>query len=441
MTAKGTPPIDYESPPRSKTSGHKSRHLAQLSNVPILGRSRWMARIQQVAAEEKPGGKLPQLTAFLQISKWLVPYLRDVFHKKARYRTYPKGETGIFPIGGRGEAPVRLAVVADWGTGTLESETVAANMRAGKPHYTLHLGDVYHLGDAQEIEENCLGKKTKNYGGVAWPKGSRGSFALMGNHEMYSGGQGYYGRFLPQLGLMHADESVTEPQRAGYFCLEGEHWVVLGLDTGYHSGGVPLLGVIPGVRDIAALNVDARFDDKMVAWLRETMAALEQKNGRKKPVIVMSHHQPMSAFEQYFPKPARQMAEMGILKGQEFVWLYGHEHRLTVYEKQTVAEDLVAYPRCVGHGGMPVSVSRLTTEDKRVKLYDPRVHAIDCEHPKTKVGFNGHLMLTMEGDRLTVDYHDIVGNRVLWTETFTPDGAGGLTQTGTKPAAKGLKAG
>ena len=400
-----------------------------------------MARVQQVASQAPQGSKLPQLTAFLQISKWLFPYFRDVFHKRARYRSYPAGETGVFPLEGKVHGAIRLAVVADWGTGTLESETVAANMQASKPHYTLHLGDVYHLGDAQEIEENCLGKVTKNYGGVTWPLGSHGSFALMGNHEMYSGGQGYYSCFLPRLGMLHEDGSVQSPQHAGFFCLEGEHWIVLGLDTGYHSGGVPLLGMVPGVRNIAALNVDARFDDKMIAWLGKTMTAIDSRSERRKPVIVLTHHQPMSAFEQSFPKPAQQLAATGFFEGRELVWLYGHEHRLTVYEKQTLPGDLVTYPRCVGHGGMPVSESRLEDGDPRVLLYDPRVHAIDCDHPRTKVGYNGHVLLTLEGERLRLEYHDIEENRLLWSETFRPDGKGGLEHECSKPTAKGLTPG
>ena len=434
------PAIDYSKPARSKQTHHKSRHIARLSSIPVFGRSKLLSRIQSVAAQSAPGRRYPQMMAFLEVSKWLVPYFRDVFHKNARYRTYPTGESGVFAAG-LPRSELRVAVAADWGTGTLESEQVAANIKAGKPHFTLHLGDVYHLGDAQEIEENCLGQTTKNYGGVAWPLGSRGSFALMGNHEMYSGGQGYYERFLPKLGLLHADGTVKSQQYAGYFCLEAEHWILLGLDTGYHSGGIPLLGVIPGVNTIPALNVDARFDDKMLKWLKKTMDALQPKTGAKKTLIVMTHHQPLSSFEQYYTKPAQQLADLGILEGQEFVWLYGHEHRLTVYKKQEVVDGLVAYPRCIGHGGMPVSVSKLKKPDDKVLYYDPRVHAIDVDHPKTKVGYNGHLMLTIEGDRLTIEYHDIVKNRVLLTETFRRGQRGGLEHMCSKAAERGLKTG
>src|SRR5262249_33012166 len=180
-------------------------------------------------------------------------------------QTYPIGKTGIFRVAAPQDSRLRIAVAADWGTGTLEAMTVAENINKCSPHYTIHLGDVYYMGEAAEVHENCLGKRRHNYTGVTWPMGSHGSFALMGNHEMYSGGQGYFRTFLPGMGVFKASSIVEDPQSASYFCLETEGWLVLGLDTGYHSGGVPLLAAIPLINRIPFLNVDARFDDEMLA--------------------------------------------------------------------------------------------------------------------------------------------------------------------------------
>ena len=130
-----------------------------------------------------------------------------------RDRTYPAGKTGIFGIAAPPQdGPLRIAVAADWGTGTLEADTVANNMKLCAPHYTLHLGDVYYMGETPEIDENCLGMPTNNYTGVYWPLGSLGSFALMGNHEMYSGGQGYFQTLLITLGLLSPPNTVKDPQ-------------------------------------------------------------------------------------------------------------------------------------------------------------------------------------------------------------------------------------
>jgi hypothetical protein len=413
-------PPDFSKPPRSRETRHKSRHLARLANIPIFGRSKFVARLQQAAHHVAPEGKFPTPKEFLELLQWLGPYIKDFFRSKVAYPEYATGETGIFRLEAPHHAPLKIAVAADWATGTLESETVAANMLAGKkPYYTLHLGDVYTMGEAGEIEENCLGKSTGNYVGVAWPHGTHGSFALMGNHEMYSGGHAFMETFLPTLGLYNEHGKITSQQQASYFCLVADAWVILGLDSAYHSGGVPMLAGVPGISKIPWLNVDSRFDAKMLTWLQRTLKSLKESGDADKPVIVLTHQQPFSKFETAFPKPVQQLASLGFLKNREFVWLCGHEHRFTVYTKQQV-QGLTMYPRCIGHAGMPVSVSKLNTPTPEVAFYDPRTHAIDKQDTKTQVGYNGHAVLVFDGGKLTIEYRDIVDNALLLSETFTP---------------------
>jgi hypothetical protein len=104
------------------------------------------------------------------------------FHKKHAFRDYTthgKG-TGIYPIDDR----VKISLAGDWGTGTDEARIVAAAMEKSEPDFTIHLGDVYYVGDDNEMRENVLGEKTSPYAPVKWPMGAKGGFALNGNHEM-----------------------------------------------------------------------------------------------------------------------------------------------------------------------------------------------------------------------------------------------------------------
>jgi hypothetical protein len=366
--------------------------------------------------------------AFLKFWKWIFPYLHDLGRKDVPYKTYPKGQTGIFRIAAPPQdGALRIALAADWGTGTLESETVAENMKGCSPHYTVHLGDVYYMGDVPEVKENCLGHCTKKYKGVHWPvQNCLGSFALMGNHEMYSGGEAYFRDFISTLGLLNPNGTVKDPQSASYFCLETDHWIVLGLDTGYHSAGFLLLAPVPLINRIPSLNVDARLDEKMLTWLQLTIEAFTAAGSAKKSILLLTHHQPISSFEPAFPKSAQQLAQLSFFKDREFVWLYGHEHRLTVYEKQTIANSLRAHPRCIGHGGMPVSKTRLSRPDPNILYYDPREHAIDSEHPQMTVGYNGHVVLIFRDSAMTIEYHDILNNDLLLSETFRSNGSGSL---------------
>jgi hypothetical protein len=408
--------------------------VANVSNMPLLGRTALIARIQQVATELPPSTRFPRLVAFLQFWKWILPYLRDCLHSNIPYRAYPVGKSGIFDIPSPADgSPLRIAVAGDWGTGTVEADTVAKNMKLSSPHVTIHLGDVYYMGESGEIDENCLGQRTKSYSGVYWPIESLGSFALMGNHEMYSGGHAYFDVFLKKLGVLNPDKTVKDPQSASYFCLETEHWLVLGLDTGYHSGGVPAFAAIPGLNKIPFFNIDARFDDKMLAWLKQTMNTLKAKGSFNKSILLLTHHQPFSSFDRAYTKPAEQLVELGFLDGREFVWLCGHEHRVTVYKQQTIANKLRAYPRCIGHGGMPVAITKLGRSEPSIAYYDPRQHPIDNEDPNTMVGYNGHVVLFFSGAELTIEYHDIVDDNLLLRETFIPTGTGGFQHSTFEP--------
>jgi len=431
---------NFANPKPSNETRTKPRHLALLSNTSVLGRSTLLSRIQQEVLDVY-GGKFPSLIKFVTSPKWFFLYLKDFIHLNARYRTYPKDKSGIFRVEAPPHDRLRIAVAADWATGTIESEKVAENILSAKPHYTLHLGDVYFMGEKSQVEENCLGESTSRFDGVNWPvEEVRGSFALMGNHEMYSGGHGYFEKFLRHLGLFDHHGGVSDPQSASFFCLDAGRWIILGLDTGYHSGGVPGLFRVPLVRSLPFLNVDAHFDRKMLKWLRQTIDALHPEEIRKKSILLLTHHQPISAFERAFGKQVRQLKKLKFLDGREFVWLYGHEHRLTIYNLQDVGRSMQAYPRCIGHGGMPVELTSLAKPDARIGFYDPRRHPIDCKDPETKVGYNGHVLLEIDGATMKIEYRDI-DDSVLLKESFTNDGSGILQYAFAKPTGSPLRSG
>jgi hypothetical protein len=176
-------------------------------------------------------------------------------------------------------------------------------------------------------------------------------------------------------------------------------------------------------------------------WLKQTLLTLRAGSQEKKPVLVLTHHQPFSGFENCFSKPVKQLAEAGFSGGREFVWLFGHEHRLTIYNRQRLAGSMTAYPRCIGHAGMPVKVTKLTRPNPDILYYDPRVHPIDDRDLKTMVGYNGHVVLLFQDEKLTIEYHDIERPDVLLTETFTPGESGSLQHTIVSVAENALVSG
>jgi hypothetical protein len=68
------PNMNPSNPPTCRALGYKSRHIARLSNVPLLGRSALMSQFQQDSSLTPPDSQFPKLLAFFQFWKWIFPY-------------------------------------------------------------------------------------------------------------------------------------------------------------------------------------------------------------------------------------------------------------------------------------------------------------------------------------------------------------------------------
>ncbi len=401
----------------------KPSSVARGSNIPLVGRTRLMSFYQRRVTRLAPDEPRPALAAFLpqQGMAWVSSYFRHIF--RGRYRPYPTyadlGQTGCYKMrSATGAGPVRVAIASDWATGTREAAQVAESMRAGDPDYTIHLGDIYYVGDETEVRENFIGTAVNQYAPVSWPKGGVGTFALPGNHEMYGGGRPYFTTVLE-----YCNTGDGSPQRASYFCLESEHWRVLGLDTGYNSAGLPLLGWIPGIDRLGWVHADARLEDGLIRWLRETIRPQENR----KATLLLTHHQPLTAFhDDIFVRPAKQLSEF--FAGQQVVWLFGHEHRLGIYKHRLSPGGFSMYARCIGHGGMPVECGDPPRKGHGLKYYDPRSNyplglsnGHDRAHrdaQRIRAGWNGFVNLQFHGAEMALDYRDL-RNRPMFMECFT----------------------
>ena len=341
---------------------------------------------------------------------WIRQYVLYRLGPRRKFQTYddPATDSGIYPLSGDEDGTVRVAIAGDWGSGTDEAFNVAAQMQALKPHFTIHLGDVYFVGDPGEVNENFLGVRNPHHDFTPcqWPLGTKGAFALNGNHEMYARGIGYFDLILPAMGMAGGGG-----QKASFFCLENAHWRVIALDTGYNSIGWPLLEQV--------FTPDCRLPEPLLAWLRETVKAKDDKRG----IVLLSHHQYFSNYDDWYVKPAEQLAEF---IDRPVLWLWGHEHRMTVYGKHKFGAGIEAYGRCVGHGGMPVDLPPDAPKHPEcpAEFVDGRRYA----NPEgLNVGFNGFAALTFRGPALAIDYLDVTG-ALVFSESWTTDAQGGLTR-------------
>lgn len=215
----------------------------------------------------------------------------------ADWRTAPPAAE---PVGNT----LRIAVAADWGTGMYGAPVIARTIASGTYDIIMHLGDVYYSGTEKEVRARFLD---------LWPRNANTMLrGLNGNHEMYSGGHGYFEEVLPAFA-----------QGASYFALANDNWVLVGLDTAYEDN------------DLA---------NHQAEWLTGIANAA---GGRK--IVLFSHHQPFSRFESQGRHIVEKLAPL-LNAGRIFAWYHGHEHLCAVYDRHPTWN---LYDRCVGHGGMP----------------------------------------------------------------------------------------
>lgn len=223
----------------------------------------------------------------------------------------------------------RIILVGDWGTGLPRAKKVAKQMRKeiikakdeGVQLHVIHLGDVYYSGWKDEYVERFLADD-------CWPVKKKEadvvtSWSLNGNHDMYSGGYGYYDILL-------RDERFKRQECSSFFSLCNNHWEILGLDTSFD-------------------NEDLK--DPQAEWVTSKIHASTRN------IVLLSHHQLFSAYESGCPK-VRTKLESALRSNHIRAWFWGHEHRHMGFKPS----DLLPCGRCLGHGGVPVYMSHETDD-------------------------------------------------------------------------------
>jgi hypothetical protein len=234
----------------------------------------------------------------------------------------PRPAVSIAPFPNRG----RVGVVGDWGTNLYGAPKCRESIEKDAKGFAmlLHLGDVYYSGTAKEVTERFLN---------VWPNRNDASLihrALNSNHEMYSGGDAYFGMTLKKFG-----------QTSSYFAMSNDHWLLVGLDTAYG-------------RESASEDHD--LDDIQVKWVE---GILDHPEADGKKVLFLSHHQLYSQFDSQGPKLTSRLGHL-LGAGRVNAWLWAHEHHAVIYQPHPDLGGLKA--SCLGHGGMPDARTRKVTK-------------------------------------------------------------------------------
>ncbi len=122
-----------------------------------------------------------------------------------------------------------------------------------------------------------------------------------------TGGHGYFG-------CLDADGRFAQQQGFSYFALESEHWLIAGLDTAWEADGIK--GDAGGLAS------------PQLEWLMRL-----RNSAPGKGLILMSHHQLFSLYENDSPLLQRRIEPLLSSGDPVDAWFWGHEHRCAVYEE------------------------------------------------------------------------------------------------------------
>ncbi|MEA2254042.1 MAG: hypothetical protein QOG35_87 [Solirubrobacteraceae bacterium] len=285
----------------------------------------------------------------------------------------------------------RVVLVGDWGTGLPRARAVAAHMAAevgealaaGREAHVIHLGDVYYSGDAREYDRHVLDAGL-------WPVDAAGaaagvtSWSLNGNHDMYSGGWGYFDHLLADERF--AAQRSPDGRGTSFFRIASPSWDLVGLDTSWD-------------RRPLRLGHAAVLHDPQAAFVERVARESERR------LMLLSHHQLVSVYD-----PADIADELptklgGVLAGGRVAaWFWGHEHRCMGYAPTAG----VAVPRCLGHGGVPVVSHPLDAPVPPPGLWEERGFLDAAGRHWGRFGF---AVLDLDGPRIDVRYVDDLGER------------------------------
>ncbi len=365
----------------------------------------------KVVVEQGPGviasdGTLISNIPFAQLDKgWA---LAAAFYVYYYYAKDTKATFGTNPatVNINNQTTLTIAVMGDWGTGSWQDgQYVSPSVAVGKaisslkPNITLHLGDVYYSGLWPEEQMHLL---------QTFPAGSQYNFTLNSNHEMYDGGNGYFGTALTN-GLFAVQNKTS------YFVINFADWVLVALDSAYYDDSFFVMqgALDPGQQSfVQGLNI-----------------------GTDKKVIVFTHHTALATDGSAINNASDMsnlFADVYFALNERYpdFWYYGHTHNGIVYNDNSVTKNYKTafnrHPkiRCIGHGAIPFGngYDLYDSSGKPIAAVDYYAHTPlpkpDVQQQKRVL--NGFAMLTLQKGTLTEDVYEVspVGTmQRVWTKT------------------------
>jgi hypothetical protein len=343
---------------------------------------RWNDRLQQDGPVVMNDGTLVGYDLWEVMDRgWLFPFVLCLLHSSIGHKL--DLQVPIQPFGSNPysatiqQDSLKIAMMGDWGTGIWNDNNtqgpaaqIMQQIQGVGPDIVIHLGDVYYSGTSINLPFGVnafmilvasmlnsshwegwnkvvydITEETDRLVTPWWSPGLARSFTLNSNHEMYSGGNGY---FPAVSAAPFAQQNATS-----YFMLTFQDWVILGLDSAYFSPDY--------------LYMDGRLQSaankSQVTWIQGLVSSGKLTN---KKVIVLTHHNGLTfdgfPVPGYKPlgadKPLPNLYDdlSGALGRDPDYWYWGHIHNGIVYTRNvslSPSKQTATLCRCLGHGALP----------------------------------------------------------------------------------------
>lgn len=276
--------------------------------------------------------------------EWVLAFLYYLRSRYSRYLPVMPIELQPFPttpfqMSFDDGAPLRITVFGDWGTGKWSdgnlalcpAQLVSGTVKDLSPEIVIHLSDPYYYGSSEQ--------ETKNLNGL-WVTGTKASFTLNSNHEMYDSANGYF-----DIALRNAAFSMQ--QGTSYFAIFYGDWIVLGLDSAYF--------------DQSTLYTKGTVAGPQLRFIAEIT---NSRRNKAKKIIVMTRQNA----ENFDAASLNIIIDQGSIVDDVYNALggrlpdylyYGHLHTWVVYNKTALTNlfpqryGFLPNLRCLGHSGIP----------------------------------------------------------------------------------------
>jgi hypothetical protein len=312
---------------------------------------------------------------------WMVgagPFLLTSASKaKFRWHNSPEhaGSGFTYPLDEPGAAPLRVALVSDFGTGRYHSRYIAKQLRAQAFPCAFHLGDVYYAGRRSEFEDYFAAPLDPILGHTQL-------FALNSNHEMYSGGRPFF-EFMDRRRASHPG---MQKQEGSYFCLRSSKFQIVGIDTAYHSHG-------------------RHKEPALLEWLAKTLS--EGKDEGRANILLSADHPykyESDDLTQLLRKDLRQIVDDRLVD----LWFWGNTHYCALYDRGPATQFVGS---CIGHGGYPYERQKVGKKTPApMRFLETAARFPDWTGLRKDRGNNGYCVMSLAADgSVGLSYVDWMG--------------------------------